>query len=273
MGERGGREEGLQDWERRLGRPASSLIATDFYGEGNWSSFAAAKWKPGLWSKQNRLRKLAWSIPLTFKGTPLKDVAAGLHDSDFRVAAEAIAAAQPDAVIRIGWEMNGDWMAWAAAGVEVEYIGAYRHAVRVFRAASPRFKFDWCVNWGRNQVPPDLLYPGDDAVDVIGADVYDLPYEADVVKRWREKVLETPFGLDWLVRFSAQHDKKMSVPEWGVGLSGAADDPYFIDRMRDWFAAHADRIAYQAYFAVPPHDFESGNFPKSEARFLQAFSR
>ena len=45
-------------------------------------------------------------MPLTVKGTPLAEVANGLHDGEFEAAASAIAEAQPKAIIRLGWEMN-----------------------------------------------------------------------------------------------------------------------------------------------------------------------
>ena len=206
------------------------------------------------------------------RGTPLKSVAAGDHDDDFARAAAAIAASNPDAIIRLGWEMNGDWFPWASKGVESDYVAAYRRVVRLFKAASPQFSFVWCVNVGLQNDPPDLVYPGDDVVDMIGMDLYDTPFEPDIVKRWRDTLLEGPFGLAWLADFAARRHKKIAIPEWGVGLHGAPDNPYFMERMSAWMAAHADAIAFQAYFDAPPDDFNSGRFPRSLAVFLQRFS-
>ena len=52
------------------------------------------------------------------KGTPLADVADGLHDAEFEAAARAIAEAHPQAIIRLGWEMNLSEMAWFAKGMK-----------------------------------------------------------------------------------------------------------------------------------------------------------
>jgi hypothetical protein len=269
----GGREANLRDWEARLRLPTASLLALDFYGKDTWADMRNLAWLPAYWAKRNPNRKLIWSIPLTMRGTPLADVAAGLHDGEFQTAAESIAGSQPDAVIRIGWEMNGDWFAWAAAGVEADYIAAYRHVAAIFRAASPQFSLDWCTNWGRGNVDPDLAYPGDDLVDSIGMDVYDMPTDQDPATRWTAGVLDVPFGLTWLVEFAARHSKKMSIGEWGVGLRQASDNPLFIEKMHEWLLRNSQSVAYHVYFDAPPSRLESGDFPLSQRRFLDLFTR
>lgn len=268
----GGRETNLKEWEERLGVPRSSLLALDFYGNEKWSEFISMQWLPGYWARRNPDRKLVWSVHLTMKGTPLKDVAEGLHDFEFKIAAQAIAVSQPDAVIRIGWEMNGDWFAWSAAGKEADYIAAYRRVAQIFRRASPRFTFDWCVGGGLDYMPVERTYPGDDVVDTIGADIYDTPSDKPVAVHWRDDVLEAAYGLRWLETFAAQHGKRMSLGEWGVGLRGAQDNPYFVDRMGEWLRAHAARVAYHIYFDVPPHDLDSSAFPLSRERFVENFA-
>src|SRR5437016_1854036 len=131
-----GRERTLQDWEKWLNQKPSSVIAVDFYGETTWEEFAKYTWVPGVWKKLIPARKVVWSMPLTMKGTPLTDVAAGKYDLEFEGAARAIADAQPDAVIRLGWEMNLEQSNWFAGGREAGYIAAYRHVVGLFRKAS-----------------------------------------------------------------------------------------------------------------------------------------
>lgn len=228
------------------------------------------QWVPAYWARRDPNRKLIWSIHLAMKGTPLGDVANGLHDAEFQAGARAIARSQPDAIIRIGWEMNGDWFPWAAAGREADYIAAYRRVVAIFRAASPKFSFDWCVNWGPNAAPADLAYPGDDVVDTIGMDVYDAKTDKDPVARWRDEVLNAPYGLRWLDDFAARHDKKMSLGEWGLGLKDAPDNPYFVERMSGWLKAHSARVAFHVYFDVPP--LAEGKFPRGRERFIELFS-
>jgi hypothetical protein len=268
-----GREHTLQAWEKWLNQKPSSVTAVDFYGEATWEEFSKYSWVPGIWKKLNPARKVVWSMPLTMKGTPLADVAAGKYDVEFEGAARAIADAQPDAVIRLGWEMNLEQSNWFAGGREADYIAAYRHVAGLFRKASNRFTFDWCPGWGPQESPADRAWPGDDVVDTIGLDVYDFKLEGTPEERWQKFYLTVPFGLEWQRDFAARHGKRMSFPEWGVGHSG--DNPHFIRMMHDWFMQNRDRIAYAAYFNVDglwPTQIDTGRFPQSQALYRKLFA-
>jgi Glycosyl hydrolase family 26 len=286
------REAGMEAWERMLDRPKDSLIAEDFYGDGSntWAGMTApvnGLGKPGEWAAANPKRKLIWSIPLTMPGASLAEVAEGKRDAEFRAAAGAIAASQPDAIIRIGWEMNGSWMAWyAGAGREQNYIDAYRRVAAIFRAASSRFAFDWCVSFGRQNGDAEAAYPGDDVVDTIGMDVYDfIPTAspiADPSSRWNRSILDGDGrGLTWLASFAASRNKKMSIAEWGVGLTDdpkspvyrrLKDNPTFVRLMRSWLVANARNIAFQIYFDAPPNRIDDGTFPGALAELKKDFA-
>jgi hypothetical protein len=269
-----GRETMLQQWERWLGQSPSSVLGVDFYAQSNWDDYVGLSWVPGIWAKLNPARNVVWSVPLTVKGTPLADVADGLHDAAFEAAAQAIADAQPKAIIRLGWEMNLATMAWFAGGHEADYVSAFRRVVGIFRRHSVEFKIDWCPGWGPQDSAADLAYPGDDVVDVIGLDIYDFKYEGSPEARWDQFYLKAPFGLEWHRGFAARHNKPMSYPEWGVGQFG--DNPLFIEKMHGWLAGHRDSIAYAAYFDVDglwPTQIDNGRFPNSQRLFRQLFSR
>jgi len=269
-----GRERTLQAWEKWLGQTPSSVLGVDFYAQTTWEDYAGLSWVPGIWKKLNPARNLVWSMPLTVKGTPLADVAEGLHDDAFEAAARTISEAQPKAIIRLGWEMNLDSTAWFAKGQEADYIRAFRRVVAIFRRHSSDFKFDWCPGWGPQEMPADLAYPGDDVVDYIGLDVYDFKYEGTPEERWEKFYLKGPFGLEWHRDFAAAHDKPMTYPEWGVGHFG--DNPYFIQQMRNWFVQNQESIAYAAYFNVDglwPTQIDNGKFPKSQKLFRKLFRR
>jgi hypothetical protein len=272
-GERG-REYTLREWEDWLNRPRSSVLSLDFYAHSTWADFLEYRWVPALWKSINPDRNVVWSFPLTVKGTPLADVANGSHDSEFESAAKAIADAQPNAIIRIGWEMNSISTPWFAEGQEADYIRAFRHVVGIFRSHSSGFTYDWCPSWGRQDLPADLVYPGDDVVDYIGLDVYDFKYDGSAEQRWNDRYLKAEFGLEWHRSFAGRHGKKMSFPEWGVGQFG--DNPLFVQKMHDWFVQNEDRIAYAAYFDVDgdwPTQIDNGQFPKSQLLFRELFRR
>jgi hypothetical protein len=269
-----GRERTLQVWEKWLNQKPSSVLAVDFYAQETWEDYSKLSWVPGIWKKLNPARNVVWSMPLSVKGTPLADVANGLHDAAFEAAARAIADNQPNAIIRLGWEMNLEGSPWFAKGQEMDFINAFRRVVGIFRRYSGGFKYDWCPGWGLQEFPADLAYPGDDVVDYIGLDVYDFKYEGSPEERWDTYYLKAPFGLQWQRDFAARHGKLMSYPEWGVGQFG--DNPYFIQQMRDWFMQNADEIAYAAYFDVDglwPTQIDNNQFPQSQKLFQKLFRR
>ena len=269
-----GREQTLLQWEKWLKQKPSSVLGVDFYGEASWQDFHKLTWVPGIWKNLNPSRNVSWSVPLTITGTPLADVASGLHDGEFEAAARAISAAQPKAIIRLGWEMNLSQMGWFAKDHEAEYIAAFRRVVGIFRRHSSDFRFDWCPGWGAQDTPADLAYPGDDAVDYIGLDIYDFKQEGSVEDRWNTFYLKAPFGLEWHRDFAVKHGKLMSYPEWGVGHAG--DNPFFIQQMRDWFVKNDGTIAYVAYFDVDglwPTQIDNDQFPQSQQLFRKLISR
>jgi hypothetical protein len=66
-----------------------------------------------------------------------------------------------------------------------------------------------------------------------------------------DRTAAAPEGLSWLYAFAQQRNKPFSVGEWGVVPTGDAgkENPSFIRWMHEWFAAHADNLAYEAYFS------------------------
>jgi hypothetical protein len=262
-----GRESNVQAFEAWLGR--KGLLALDYMPGDSWSNMeATARWLPGYWWQGNPNRNVVWSIALTVSGTSLAQVAAGDADKSFATVAELIARAQPNAIIRIGWEANGDWFAWSAAnGQQANYVAAYRHVVDIFRKASPGFLMDWCVNIGAVKVPPDQLYPGDQYVDIIGMDIYDKnPLSKIDAKASWQSYLTSPYGLSWHRDFAAQHHKPMSYSEWGMGDEG--DNPYFITAMANWMAAN--NVVYNIYWntnASYPGMISTGQYPNAAKQF------
>jgi hypothetical protein len=269
-----GRERTLQSWEKWLQQKPSSVLGVDFYAQSRWEDFSKLDWVPGIWKKLNPVRNVVWSVPLTVKGTALAEIADGLHDAEFDAAARAISEAQPRAIIRLGWEMNLADSAWYAKGQEADYVRAFRRVVGIFRRHSNDFKYDWCPGWGPQEFAADMAYPGDDVVDYIGLDVYDFKYEGSPQERWDTYYLKAPFGLQWQRDFAARHGKRMSYPEWGVGNFG--DNPFFIQKMHEWFLNNEANIAYAAYFNVDglwATQIDTGRFPESEKLFRRLFGR
>ena len=270
-----GREGALQVWEKWLNQKPSSVLAVDFYGQSTWEDYSKFNWVPGIWKKLNPARNVVWSVPLTMKGTPLADVASGLHDAAFEAAARAIAEAHPKAIIRLGWEMNlvelGLVRQGPGGGLHQRIPPRGRNLPGGIRTASST---TGARDGDLQELPADLAYPGDDVVDYIGLDVYDFKHEGSAQERWDTYYLKAPFGLLWHRDFAARHGKLMSYPEWGVGHFG--DNPFFIQQMRDWFLQNENKIAYAAYFDVDglwPTQIDNNQFPQSQKLFQKLFRR
>jgi hypothetical protein len=159
-----------------------------------------------------------------------------------------------DSVVRLGWEFNGDFMAWAGVNAKT-WIGCYRRAVDGIRATNPAAVFDWTINAHDTAAKvcggvSTNCYPGDAYVDIIGIDNYD-HFPASRTKAGFDRVSAAPEGLTWLLAFAKKRGKLFSVGEWGVvsNADGGGDNAAFIRWMHAWFAAHATDLAYEAYFS------------------------
>jgi Glycosyl hydrolase family 26 len=235
-------------------------VAVDFLAKGSWSEISGAEWWADGWAGSGY--RVVFSVPLLpDSGGSLAEGAQGAFDGHFRRLAEVLVeGGQGDAILRLGWEMNGDWYRWSIKGGEDAFAAYWRRVVDVMRSVSPAFRFDFTVSMGGSVVDgerldPAAAYPGDDYVDFIGMDVYDQGLD------WG---LTAPFGLEWHRDFAREHGKPMTIPEWG--LKGR-DDPEFVERMHDWIERNP--VAYHAYFDFEEH--ELARYPRASERFRELF--
>lgn len=259
----------------------------DFFANDTWPSLESdAAWGCSSWYPASGpvVPAMTFSVPLTVNGTPLADVAAGLHDSSFLSVAHSLVSNNwGSSVVRLGWEFNGSWMPWAAGSDPISYVAAYRHVVALMRSVpGANFKFDWCTSWGPNATAPDSVYPGDDVVDIVGMDVYNRYYssaDADPTHRWNT-YLTASYGLDWLVSFSLAHGKPISVPEWGTGEwlvgdggTGGGDDGLFVTNMSNFLKTNG--AVYSDYWDISASGYDAsvsnGEHPVAGAALKAAF--
>jgi len=239
----------------------------------NYSDWLLDPWS--AWVKAKDGRRMVVSVPLLNQDSSgkLAEGARGDYDRYFRALAQEMAdKGLGNAVIRLGWEANGDWYPWKASTDPGAWKAFYRRVVGVMRSVQPsvtgqpaqNFKFDLTYNLGTSgtAIKFDTIYPGDDVVDIIGLDVYDTKWMDDTLppeERWND-VVNQEMGLAGFKAFAASHGKPTSIPEWGLwerghdDNGGVGDNPYFIDRMTDWFEANATGtpdipgMLYQSYF-------------------------
>ncbi len=275
-----GRER-LPKFEAWLGRETAWVL--EFYAHlHSWEDLlSSARWSSDCWKGIER--KKVVSVPMLPEDgkSTLVQGARGDFDHVYRAVGEILVKdGHEDAVIRIGWEFNGNWFPWAAAKDPEAFVAHWRRISQVMRAVpGNRFRFDWTVNAGTNAMNPEKAYPGDEYVDIIGLDAYNhswAPWRNDPVARWRE-IRSGPYGLEWHLNFARARGKPVAFPEWGTGDRGdghgGGDDPLYIQGMAEWI--REAKAVYHMYWDYPDPTYDAvlseGKRPKAAAAFLKAF--
>jgi hypothetical protein len=210
----------------------------------------------------------AWvvSLPLlpSSNRSQFAQCAAGQFDGTFRQIGAGLAkAGAQGTVVRLGWEANigsdsHPWGVDSAAQVTV-YKACWRRAAAALKAGGPGLLVEWTSAKKTNNRALSIaaMYPGDDAVDVVGVHYYDSGPEKNTQAVWDQYYGATfggnPWGLGTWLAFARSHGKRLGIAEWGLwrrdGLSAAqADDPVYIANMYQFFRANAGSIAYETYF-------------------------
>jgi putative cell wall-binding protein len=256
--------------------------ALDFLASDSWSSIESPGWWAQAWSSSPFTT--VYSVPMLPSGSTytIQQGASGAYDSHFVTLAQRLVAGnQASAVIRPGWEFNGNWFNWSAISDPASFAAYWRHIVTAMRSvAGSRFTFDWSPSLGDRNMVVENAYPGDAYVDYIGLDAYDQGWMAnyqDPAVRWNG-LLNAPYGLNWQKSFAAAHGKQMTYPEWGLTIRpdghGGGDDPYYIQQMHDWIISND--VAYALYFEFDApdgqHAMMTGRFPQAAALFQRLFN-
>ncbi len=256
--------------------------ATDYLDKSDgWAGLDAASnikaWSPTRYH-------LAIGVPILPGVGTLAQGATGAYDQYFTILGENLVSDnEADAILRLGWEFNGNWFRWSVAtsADAANFVAYWRQIVTTMRAVpGEKFKFLWNPNApSPTTYTPDQAYPGDAYVDYVGTDVYDnfwgTPFTPAAA--WVHQ-LSQQWGLNWLAAFAAEHNKPIAIPEWSdeyrTDGHGLGDDPSFIDNMAYWFVtnhvAFANVFSYDSS-ATYRNDLLDGTFPKALAEFRKDF--
>jgi hypothetical protein len=246
-------------------------------------------------------------------------VANGGADGYYKTLAKnLVSAGFGSSYIRIGWEFNASSMGWSVCNQNGDgptswlndFVPAFRNIVTSMRSVSgASFKFIWNpIDTSISSCPGvhlENLYPGDSYVDAVALDVYDgigTKISSDAT-RWSDllngvgaggyiavspnaingqKFTGEGYGLTWLAAFGKEHNKEISVPEWGLMSAstnaGGGDDGYFVTKMADWAKANATgpELFWNSGDGTLPLDIPNyttgNNTPNATAAFKAAFS-
>lgn len=196
---------------------------------------------------------LAWSFP---GSVSLAGTAAGTDDAYIAARAREVANYGGPVFLRLNWEMQGDWYAYAAwnssgtvrpGNTPGDFIAAWQRTVTMVRAIAPNASFVWCPHlWAPARALPAYVvtdwYPGDSYVDWCAVTAYPGSSNWDYMRN------DPTWGLIVAHRHAADRGKPFMICEYGIG-QGTGDDPIWINQYLDW-AESAPQLRAMAYFSI-----------------------
>lgn len=284
----------VEAFEAWLGREVPYVL--DFSARQTWEEIANPSYVIDQWAASGR--RPVYSVALLPENGQ-SSMAAGARGENRhhfrRLAEQLVAKGQADAILRLGWEFNGDWYRWSAHDGE-EFKQYWRHTVEAMRSVpGQRFEFDWSVNSGPGQSGDAVTrYPGDDVVDYVGVDFYDASWAPDSYpyptpcaadcrlthqqNAWTARTTEAR-GLFFWRDFARAHGKSLTIPEWATGTRpdghGGGDNPYYIRKMYEFLHDPDNNVAYHNYFEYDGGGVAgrlmAGQYPEAAAAYRQLF--
>lgn len=119
-------------------------------------------------------------------------------------------------------EATGSWFWWGAAFCDAEtYKSVYKYTVEYLRDKKEVHNFLYLYGPGSEAVSEEeygIRYPGDEYVDVIGFDMYDMDPVDDKEEVWFGNLRKQ---LEIVQNFADEHGKLMAVTETGLACSSA----------------------------------------------------
>lgn len=277
-------------------------LGHDFGDRTRWDWFTNEKMVLDPWAKWVAAkpgRRFSFSMPLlpvngdvdmNVKDTQTikqkyEKLASGAYDSYFAIYGKQFQnrPALRDAIIRLGWEMNGTAWPWSIPPNDPEALEYYKkgfaRAVKAMRSECPTLQFEWCPNCQKDYSGYrfEEMYPGDDVVDFVGIGLYDYYWPGgnpSDATRWKFlKDGEYFFnGLADQVALAKSKNKRLAHTEYGLwpthNSGGGGDHPWFIRQLAFWW--RQNDYAYQIYNnVVTSLDHRLETYPNSLKAYLE----
>lgn len=183
---------------------------------------------PSEWARQVKAQgaipQIAWEP---------KDISQVRDDLYLQMFVEEVAALDWPVFIRFAGEMNGDWTSYHAD--PKAYRQAFRTVYKAFRRA-PKAALIWCPN----SVPVtgiEQFYPGDDAVDWVGVNLYSVMFLDNDPERPGDAVNPIDLLDPIYKRYAAR--KPIAIGEYAAShqsaLSPQPRPDFAVDKMRQLY--------------------------------------
>ncbi len=236
---------GLTVFENWLGNPTGTVGNSIYLPWGDSISQLQTYLAGGMCGVAGRPLEVSVSL-----SDSAGNILAGRDDAYFRNLGTALSVELPNAIVRIGWEFNGNWYKWGistyknhAAWAPAQYASVFQHVVTLIRSVSGTsgLKFDWSIGLCQGCANPEPAYPGDSYIDIISEDFYDNYSAATPEAAW-SYYTTCSYCLNWQVSFAALHHKLLGFGEWGVGYGGGnlndSQGAHVLTQTVTWMNAH-----------------------------------
>ena len=181
----------------------------------------------------------------------------GEFDSYHRSAASSLSGYKRNFIFRIGWEWNNRGRPWPClnASDSGAFKTYFQRIATILRARNSCW-IDWSSDKeGKTDADVRQWYPGSSYVDFLGPNHYDF-YPAIINQRaWDSAYNATrmggPKGMGAWLNYARSQGKKLSFGEWALippNRQSGGDNPFFIEKMLDFFHDYSGSIAYESYF-------------------------
>jgi hypothetical protein len=197
----------------------------------------------------------------------LRAIASGEFDAYIRASARSAARWRRPVFLDLAQEMNIPGYAWSPGvhgNTPALYIRAWRHVVSIFRAEGARnVRWVWAPNTDCDgRCPFSAFYPGDEWVDWVGLDGYNLAG----VHGGPWKQFQRIFGGSYRVLTSLT-DKPVMIAETASGENGGSKAQWIVN-MRDALLGAFPRVRLLVWFdRVKEADWLINSSPSSLAAF------
>jgi hypothetical protein len=191
-----------EEFAERVGKKHATLFCYLQYG------------KPFPFKWANRLGDAGVVPHLAWEPRSLAEVT----ESSLAPFAESLARFDSPVFIRFAGEMNGDWTRYH--GDPPLYRQKFRLVSRVLKERAPKAALIWCVN----SVPLDSIdsyYPGDDAVDWVGVNLYNVLFFDNDRTRPADRVHPADLLAPIYKRYAAR--KPIALCEYAASHQAAID--------------------------------------------------
>jgi hypothetical protein len=208
------------------------------------------------------------------------DFAAGKFDGHYRTFARnfnAIVKSKgrdpANHVIRLGWEMNGNWYPWSICNKVKEFKQSWERAVNILRTEIPGIIIDFSparpyVGFtgkrsynGTPGINLEGFLPAENSYDVISRSHHDARPEVTSEETWQEHLRpaasKKEIGLLDLVEAGRAHGKKIALTEWATQMDDctprhvkAPNPALFIQKTYEFLAENAANVAWDTHFSI-----------------------